>query len=844
MQPAATDSPPATSSRLARNLLLAFLAVSIAPLAALLSLIFIFSPDALRNLPIVNQQRLIAAVVILVMVTAGLAWWAASSFGKTPRLLLQKMKSFVNGNWEERSELSGGDEIGDMAGLFNRLADDMTELQHQLTVREIVHENEEVSSRQSVAAMIAQEAQTAASREDLLQKVLALYLRHYGCPFGAVYLVSTADPAGRFDLMLVQTAGSLSEGGDAAALQPLAKRYAEKQTSLDAGATDWLVGKALNTRRPQVGLVNIETNLYEAALPLMGASPGGPRVIGVLDLLAVRRARDSHLGPFSIRSVAEMQAAATVLAISLSGLSWLGGANGAEAGETREGQPNAMLSDGGDMLPPLSRPSSLRIDLQSLYTFSGKIAQSKTREQVLQALVQAMRSVPYASAILVPPVEATAGQTIETRRMEVVIGRQLRKQPPGVVEPPLVLPTPLLHATEEFFTLNQGHPFLLFDLDRPVERPAESDARPSDAPPELEIIAQRLGARSAAFIPALRDGNLAAILLMGSPPEISTPVIRVDMLEPFSNLVNLTAAALERIQSQFVIQRKLAEMATLWQFTKAVSIETNFNSLLRLLHLQIEHVMGALNSFAVGLFEVETNTIHIPYMVEGGKQLSVPPFPLGEGLSSAVIHSQQPLLFSTAEEVQAQSALLGAKQIGDPAKSWLGVPMLYAGEVLGLIIVQDTQRDGRFDNEDAQLLSTLASQVAVVVHNVRLLESSRRQAQQERLVNEISDRIRHAADMQTILKTTADELGRALGARRAKIRIGRMAESPDTPQMETGDGADLEAQGAHVAETEDGPTLKAQSAQAPESGDGKISKAPIRPENGNGRQAVEQEGQA
>ena len=68
-------------------------------------------------------------------------------------------------------------------------------------------------------------------------------------------------------------------------------------------------------------------------------------------------------------------------------------------------------------------------------------------------------------------------------------------------------------------------------------------------------------------------------------------------------------------------------------------------------------------------------------------------------------------------------------------------------------------------------METLASQVAVVVRNDRLMEAFQRQAQQERLVYGISDRIRRSVDVQSILKTTADELGQALGVRRVEIHI-------------------------------------------------------------------------
>jgi GAF domain-containing protein len=227
-------------------------------------------------------------------------------------------------------------------------------------------------------------------------------------------------------------------------------------------------------------------------------------------------------------------------------------------------------------------------------------------------------------------------------------------------------------------------------------------------------------------------------------------------------------------------------METLGRFSQAIAKETELSVLLPTLHRQVENVLGALSSFAVGLYEPESNTVRIPYMVEEGRQLNIPPFPLGEGLSSIVIHSGKPLLLATAQEVNEYSRLHGARQVGEPAKSWLGAPMVYSGQVIGLIIVQDVQRERRFTQEDAHLLNTLAAQVAAVVHNARLLEHSKRQAHQERLAAEISDRIRRSVDMQTILKTTADELARALGARRASIRIG--LSGTETGERHSGNG--------------------------------------------------------
>ncbi len=189
-------------------------------------------------------------------------------------------------------------------------------------------------------------------------------------------------------------------------------------------------------------------------------------------------------------------------------------------------------------------------------------------------------------------------------------------------------------------------------------------------------------------------------------------------------------------------------------------------------------------------------------MYEEGHQLEIAPFPLGEGLTSIIVRTRKPLLLT--DNVEEQSLALGAKIQGQPAKSWLGAPMLYSGDVVGAIIVQDIQQEKRFNEDDQRLLMALASQVAVVVHNARLLDETRQQALQERFLNEITAKIRRSPDIQSILKTTANELGAALGVRRAHIRIGfdpeRLPSSASENVAQFADTGPLRADKIHPKE--------------------------------------------
>jgi len=219
-----------------------------------------------------------------------------------------------------------------------------------------------------------------------------------------------------------------------------------------------------------------------------------------------------------------------------------------------------------------------------------------------------------------------------------------------------------------------------------------------------------------------------------------------------------------------------------------ITAETDIEALYTLIHRQVEQAMGHFTSFVIVLYDAATNLLRIPYMVEQNQRLHAAPFELGPGFSSEVIRTRRPLLMYTESEIDAKTLELQAKQVGENPKSWLGVPMLVSGQVIGLIIVQDVKEEFRFNAQDERLLSMLATQVAVVVRNTHLLEATRRQARQERLVNEISDRIRRHVDVGTILKTTTDELGRALGVQRATLRIDPQMIGVETAGNNTSQG--------------------------------------------------------
>src|SRR5439155_13350319 len=60
--------------------------------------------------------------------------------------------------------------------------------------------------------------------------------------------------------------------------------------------------------------------------------------------------------------------------------------------------------------------------------------------------------------------------------------------------------------------------------------------------------------------------------------------------------------------------------------------------------------------------------------------------------------------------------------MGLPAASYLGVPIPVGDEIIGVLSVQTTEQENRFNENDQRLLSTIAASVGVALNNAALFE--------------------------------------------------------------------------------------------------------------------------
>ena len=118
------------------------------------------------------------------------------------------------------------------------------------------------------------------------------------------------------------------------------------------------------------------------------------------------------------------------------------------------------------------------------------------------------------------------------------------------------------------------------------------------------------------------------------------------------------------------------------------------------------------------------------------ERLGVPP--RGRGLLGSVLEGQPVLVPDIAKDPRS----VGFPANHPPMKSFVGVPMVYHGRVLGALYLTNKLNDPEFSREDQEILVLFARHAAVAIENARLYQRAQDVAvleERERIAREMHD---------------------------------------------------------------------------------------------------------
>ncbi len=267
--------------------------------------------------------------------------------------------------------------------------------------------------------------------------------------------------------------------------------------------------------------------------------------------------------------------------------------------------------------------------------------------------------------------------------------------------------------------IDHRKPILINDVEKEYSRYIESYRHFGWA---LEDGSKAQPPESMMYLPLVAQDRVLGLISVQSFEKNAYTEQHLNLLE---NLASYTTIALDNAgayrlvnEREMEVSERAAELATINRITQAISAKLDIDSVIRLVGDQMQELFQAPIAY-VALLDRSRATIDFPYTF--GQDIKS--LPLGEGLTSQIIRTGQPLLLN--RDVEGSSERLGIQRVGRHAASYLGVPIPAGGEIIGVLSVQSTEEENRFTEADQRLLSTVASAVGVAIHNARLFEEAR-----------------------------------------------------------------------------------------------------------------------
>jgi PAS domain S-box-containing protein len=224
--------------------------------------------------------------------------------------------------------------------------------------------------------------------------------------------------------------------------------------------------------------------------------------------------------------------------------------------------------------------------------------------------------------------------------------------------------------------------------------------------------------RSVLFVPLVTGGRAMGVISLQNIDR--EHAFDDDDQRLLTTVAGSLTVALENARLVQETRQRVAELATVNSVGQALSAQLDLDALIELVGEQVRETFEADIAY-VALHDRPSGRIDFAYYYESGQRGEQDPMTYGEGLTTRILESREPLLLNRSPQFE------GKEMVGTPARSYLGVPILVGDSAIGVISVQSIEEEGRFGHDDSRLLATIAANVGVAIHNARLFSEVERQ---------------------------------------------------------------------------------------------------------------------
>jgi GAF domain-containing protein/CheY-like chemotaxis protein len=252
--------------------------------------------------------------------------------------------------------------------------------------------------------------------------------------------------------------------------------------------------------------------------------------------------------------------------------------------------------------------------------------------------------------------------------------------------------------------------------------------------------------KSAVYIPLIVGGEaIGRISLQNIDREHAFSEGDVRLL---TTIAGSLSVALENARLFEETRQRNAELALINDVQRGLAENLDAQSMYDLVGDRIQEIFDA-QVVDIALLDKAANEVTFPYVIERGTRLQESPIEL-IGHRRIAIETREPVVIN--EDLVGRSTEVGQPAVlsGEVPKSAIFVPLLVGDRAVGLISLQNLDREHAFGEADVRLLMTLAGSLSVALENARLFEETRQRNAELGLINDVQRGLAENLEMQAM----------------------------------------------------------------------------------------------
>jgi GAF domain-containing protein len=225
--------------------------------------------------------------------------------------------------------------------------------------------------------------------------------------------------------------------------------------------------------------------------------------------------------------------------------------------------------------------------------------------------------------------------------------------------------------------------------------------------------------RSELDVPIRAKGRVIGVLGVQSDRPYAYTQADVELVQ---SLASQAGIAIENARLFEEARVRAEELAVLNELGQALTARLSVEEVMEEAYRQAGRLVDTTNFF-IGLYDPEKDEINFAFQATESEidREKLVTLPADRGVSGHLIRSRTSVLIrGNLQEWQEET---GVQMVGEPALSWLGVPLMIGDRMLGVMAVQSYTNPHLYDEHARELMIAIANQTAIALQNAQMVES-------------------------------------------------------------------------------------------------------------------------